>query len=57
MVGYDPTTIVEENMRGVEFSDYASATTKALSHVMVLHPVATGLVRCPPTKTSSAFNH
>lgn len=43
MVGYDPTVIVEENMRGVDFSDYASATAKGLSHVMVLHPVATVL--------------
>ncbi|EMR63686.1 putative ph-response regulator protein [Eutypa lata UCREL1] len=45
-VGYDPTAIVEEVLDpsdGVDFSDYASDSSRALTYVMVLHPVAAGL--------------
>ncbi|KAI2625597.1 pali-domain-containing protein [Hypoxylon sp. NC1633] len=42
-VGYDPIGVVESNVQDVSFSDYAADTTKGLTHVMVLHPVATGL--------------
>ncbi|KAI1394265.1 pali-domain-containing protein [Hypoxylon trugodes] len=42
-VGYDPAAIVEENVRDVSFSDYASDTSKGLTRVMILHPIATGL--------------
>ncbi|KAI0386980.1 pali-domain-containing protein [Hypomontagnella monticulosa] len=42
-IGYDPAEVVEENVHGVEFSDYAADTSKALTRVMVLHPIATGL--------------
>ncbi|KAI1370760.1 pali-domain-containing protein [Hypoxylon crocopeplum] len=42
-VGYDPIAIVEENVRNVDFSDYAADTTRGLTHVMILHPIATGL--------------
>lgn len=45
-VGYDPAAIVEENTSpsdGIDFSQYASDTARALSHVMVLHPIAAGL--------------
>lgn len=30
-------------MNGIEFSDYAEDSTRALTHVMILHPIATGL--------------
>ncbi|KAL7622748.1 hypothetical protein AAE478_006426 [Parahypoxylon ruwenzoriense] len=42
-VGYDPTEVIEETVRGVDFSDAAADTARALTHVMVLHPIATGL--------------
>ncbi|KAI1401898.1 pali-domain-containing protein [Hypoxylon fuscum] len=42
-VGYDPVAIVEENVHDVNFSDYAADTAKGLTHVMILHPIATGL--------------
>ncbi|KAI1270498.1 pali-domain-containing protein [Xylariaceae sp. FL1019] len=43
MIGYDPLNVVSENINGIEFSDAGHATAKALTKVMVLHPVATGL--------------
>ncbi|KAI1098779.1 pali-domain-containing protein [Jackrogersella minutella] len=42
-VGYDPVSIVEENVQNVEFSDSGTDTAKALTRVMILHPIATGL--------------
>ncbi|KAI2467407.1 pali-domain-containing protein [Annulohypoxylon bovei var. microspora] len=43
-VGYDPVSIVEENVTGLSFSDAATDSAKALTRVMILHPIATGLV-------------
>ncbi|KAI0137794.1 pali-domain-containing protein [Hypoxylon sp. NC0597] len=42
-VGYDPVSIVEQNVQDVDFSDAATDTSKALTRVMILHPIATGL--------------
>ncbi|OTA82507.1 hypothetical protein M434DRAFT_84592 [Hypoxylon sp. CO27-5] len=42
-VGYDPVSVVEQNVRDVDFSDAATDTSKALTRVMILHPIATGL--------------
>ncbi|KAI2775648.1 pali-domain-containing protein [Daldinia loculata] len=42
-VGYDPATIVQNNVQNVDFSDYAADTSKGLTRVMILHPIATGL--------------
>ncbi|KAI0885930.1 pali-domain-containing protein [Annulohypoxylon maeteangense] len=42
-VGYDPVSVVEENVNGLSFSDAASDSAKALTRVMILHPIATGL--------------
>jgi len=41
-VGYNPATVMRE-VDGTDFSDYAENTAKALTRVMVLHPVAAGL--------------
>ncbi|KAI1778665.1 pali-domain-containing protein [Hypoxylon cercidicola] len=42
-VGYDPIAIVEQNVNNVDFSDYAADTSRGLTRVMILHPIATGL--------------
>ncbi|KAI1451626.1 pali-domain-containing protein [Annulohypoxylon moriforme] len=42
-VGYDPVSIVEENVNGLSFSDATTDSSKALTRVMILHPIATGL--------------
>ncbi|KAI1418449.1 pali-domain-containing protein [Hypoxylon sp. FL1857] len=42
-VGYNPVSVVEQNVRNVDFSDAATDTSKALTRVMILHPIATGL--------------
>ncbi|KAK7749984.1 hypothetical protein SLS62_008093 [Diatrype stigma] len=54
-VGYDPTPVIESvigSTQGdsdgdgndeVDFNDYATDSSRALTHVMVLHPVAAGL--------------
>ncbi|XXH04273.1 hypothetical protein Hte_010687 [Hypoxylon texense] len=42
-VGYDPIAVVQDNVNNVDFSDYAADTSKALTRVMILHPIATGL--------------
>ncbi|KAI1442644.1 pali-domain-containing protein [Annulohypoxylon stygium] len=42
-VGYDPVSIVEENLNGLSFSDATEDSSKALTRVMILHPIATGL--------------
>ncbi|KAI8958500.1 pali-domain-containing protein [Daldinia sp. FL1419] len=42
-VGYDPVSVVQNNVRNVDFSDYAADTSKGLTRVMILHPIATGL--------------
>ncbi|KAI1308575.1 pali-domain-containing protein [Xylaria venustula] len=42
-IGYDPVAVVERNVGDTSFSDYAHDTSRALTKVMILHPVATGL--------------
>ncbi|KAI1120752.1 pali-domain-containing protein [Nemania abortiva] len=42
-VGYDPVALVEQEVSGTSFSDYAHDTARALTKVMILHPIATGL--------------
>ncbi|KAI0406009.1 pali-domain-containing protein [Xylaria palmicola] len=50
-VGYDPVAVIERNLgRGgggddddASLSDHAQSTARALTKVMVLHPIATGL--------------
>ncbi|KAK5628968.1 hypothetical protein RRF57_004683 [Xylaria bambusicola] len=42
-IGYDPVAVVERNVGDTSFSDYAHDTARALTKVMVLHPIATGL--------------
>ncbi|KAI1162962.1 pali-domain-containing protein [Nemania serpens] len=42
-IGYDPVAVIERSVNDVSFSDYAHDTARALTKVMVLHPVATGL--------------
>ncbi|OTB00870.1 hypothetical protein M426DRAFT_65137 [Hypoxylon sp. CI-4A] len=42
-VGYDPVAIVEQNVDDVDFSDVAQDSSKGLTRVMILHPIATGL--------------
>ncbi|RYP66309.1 hypothetical protein DL770_008816 [Monosporascus sp. CRB-9-2] len=45
-VGYDPSRVLEENagVDGVDTSRFRFATARRLTGVMVLHPVAAGLV-------------
>ncbi|KAI1177674.1 pali-domain-containing protein [Nemania sp. FL0916] len=42
-IGYDPVTVIQNNVGDTSFSSYAHDTARALTKVMVLHPVATGL--------------
>lgn len=42
-IGYDPVSVIEPYVSDASFSDYAHDTARALTKVMVLHPVATGL--------------
>ncbi|KAI0875463.1 pali-domain-containing protein [Hypoxylon argillaceum] len=42
-IGYDPVAVIEQNVEDTSFSDYAHDTARALTKVMVLHPIATGL--------------
>ncbi|KAI2623742.1 pali-domain-containing protein [Xylaria nigripes] len=42
-VGYDPVEAIQGIIGDVPFSDYAHDTSRALTRVMVLHPVATVL--------------
>ncbi|KAI0016522.1 pali-domain-containing protein [Xylariomycetidae sp. FL0641] len=42
-IGYDPIDIITSNLQGVDFGSASGATARALTNVMVLHPVATGL--------------
>ncbi|KAI0538831.1 pali-domain-containing protein [Xylaria digitata] len=42
-VGYDPVAVIERNVANASFSDYAHDTARALTKVMILHPIATGL--------------
>ncbi|KAI1199469.1 pali-domain-containing protein [Nemania serpens] len=42
-IGYDPVAVIERSVNDVSFSDYAHDTARALTKVMVLHPIATGL--------------
>ncbi|KAI0528244.1 pali-domain-containing protein [Xylaria bambusicola] len=42
-IGYDPVAVIERNVGDTSFSDYAHDTARALTKVMVLHPIATGL--------------
>ncbi|KAI3326304.1 pali-domain-containing protein [Xylariaceae sp. AK1471] len=42
-IGYDPVAVIENNIQGASFSNYAHTTARALTKVMVLHPIATGL--------------
>ncbi|KAI0179568.1 pali-domain-containing protein [Hypoxylon sp. FL1284] len=42
-VGYDPIAVVAQNVNNVDFSDAAADTSKGLTRVMILHPIATGL--------------
>lgn len=42
-IGYDPVGVIEGPVDDAVFSDYAQDTARALTKVMVLHPIATGL--------------
>ncbi|KAI1477446.1 hypothetical protein K445DRAFT_317067 [Daldinia sp. EC12] len=42
-VGYDLVPVVQSHVQNVDFSDYAADTARALTRVMILHPIATGL--------------
>ncbi|KAI8949126.1 pali-domain-containing protein [Xylaria longipes] len=42
-IGYDPVAVIENSVPDTSFSDYAHDTARALTKVMVLHPIATGL--------------
>ncbi|KAI0431219.1 pali-domain-containing protein [Xylaria sp. FL1042] len=42
-IGYDPVAVVEQTVSDTSFSDYAHDTAKALTKVMILHPIGTGL--------------
>ncbi|CAJ2502456.1 Uu.00g098500.m01.CDS01 [Anthostomella pinea] len=42
-IGYDPISVVENTVQGVSYHVYAADTSKGLTRVMVLHPIATGL--------------
>ncbi|KAI0206770.1 pali-domain-containing protein [Astrocystis sublimbata] len=42
-IGYDPVAVIANNVADTSFSKYAHNTSKALTRVMVLHPIATGL--------------
>ncbi|KAI0813269.1 pali-domain-containing protein [Xylaria sp. FL0064] len=42
-VGYDPVAVVEQTVSDTSFSDYAHDTSRALTKVMILHPIGTGL--------------
>jgi len=41
-VGYSPASVMSA-IDGTDFSDYASDTTRTLTKVMILHPIACGL--------------
>jgi hypothetical protein len=43
MIGYDPVHVIDESLGVGGISDYAHDTARALTKVMVLHPIATGL--------------
>ncbi|KAI1344915.1 pali-domain-containing protein [Xylariaceae sp. FL0016] len=43
MIGYDPISVIQNNVRNVDVGDLSADTSKGLTNVMVLHPVATGL--------------
>jgi len=43
VIGYSPANVVT-NLEGTTYSQYATSTTDALTKVMILHPIATGLV-------------
>jgi len=42
-VGYSPADVMSDS-EGTDFSDYARDTTRTLTKVMILHPIATGIV-------------
>ncbi|KAI6082370.1 pali-domain-containing protein [Hypoxylon rubiginosum] len=42
-IGYDPIAVVKSNVDNVDFSNLSADTSKGLTRVMVLHPVAAGL--------------
>jgi len=42
MLGYSPADIMAQT-EGTQFSDYAASTTRTLTKVMILHPIATGI--------------
>jgi len=42
-VGYAPADVMTDT-EGIAFSDYARDTTRTLTKVMILHPIATGIV-------------
>lgn len=41
-MGYSPAGYMN-NIEGTQFSQYAADTTRALTKVMILHPIATGI--------------
>jgi len=41
-VGYSPADVMSDT-QGTDFSDYARDTTRTLTKVMILHPIATGI--------------
>ncbi|KAI0012711.1 pali-domain-containing protein [Xylariaceae sp. FL0662B] len=42
-VGYDPAAVVTSQVQSVDFSSNAATALRALTRVMILHPIATGL--------------
>ncbi|KAF3357831.1 hypothetical protein VdG1_05496 [Verticillium dahliae VDG1] len=41
-IGYSPTSILRE-VDGTDFSDWTESTSKALTNVMILHPIGAGI--------------
>ena len=45
VVGYSPGAVLRDNLGdNADISNRATNTTRALTHVMILHPIAAGLV-------------
>ncbi|KAI1764198.1 pali-domain-containing protein [Hypoxylon sp. FL1150] len=42
-IGYDPISVVENNVDNVDFSHLSTDTSEGLTRVMILHPIAAGL--------------
>ncbi|KAI1332712.1 pali-domain-containing protein [Xylariaceae sp. FL0255] len=43
MIGYDPVAVIQSHVSGTHFDTYEHDTSRDLTKVMILHPIATGL--------------